>query len=243
MARLIRRAIPWLLLVGLLVAGYVYGRDYVRNHPQNVPWTALRLDDPIGTFTLRKLSALSGDGAQCRTLLEAADAGDVPVPPRRPSPECGYQDGIRIGRAPGDAAFSPEGVVTRCAVAASLLIWERQVLQPAARRHFGSQVQAIDHAGSYSCRRLYGRTEGSFSEHATANAIDIVGFRLRNGTRISVLSDWAGAGPKAAFLREVRDGACDLFATVLGPDYNAAHTDHLHLDHAEHGRSGVSVCR
>ena len=33
-----------------------------------------------------------------------------------------------------------------------------------------------------------------------------------------------------AFLREIRDGACDLFRVVLGPDYNAAHRDHFHLD-------------
>jgi hypothetical protein len=33
----------------------------------------------------------------------------------------------------------------------------------------------------------------------------------------------------------VRDGACRLFATVLSPDYNAAHRDHLHLDEAKRG--------
>ena len=32
------------------------------------------------------------------------------------------------------------------------------------------------------------------------------------------------------FTRELRDGACGLFNGVLGPDYNAAHRDHFHLD-------------
>ena len=41
---------------------------------------------------------------------------------------------------------------------------------------------AIDHFGSYSCRRLYGRDEGAWSEHARANAVDIAGFRLGDGT-------------------------------------------------------------
>nr|MBA3526869.1 extensin family protein [Sphingomonas sp.] len=47
----------------------------------------------------------------------------------------------------------------------------------------------------------------------------------------------------AAFLREVRDGACRLFPTVLSPDYNAAHRDHLHLDVANRGTAGWTLCR
>jgi hypothetical protein len=134
-------------------------------------------------------------------------------------------------------------VVTSCPVAAALTVLEREVLQPAAVRHFGKAVARIDHAGSYSCRRLYGRDEGPYSEHATAEAIDLLGFQLEDGTRISVLRDWGSEGAEAAFLREVRDGSCRLFATVLSPDYNAAHADHLHLDMAERGRTGWSVCR
>ena len=41
----------------------------------------------------------------------------------------------------------------------------------------------------------------------------------------------------------VRDGACDLFATVLSPDYNAAHADHLHFDQAMRGAMGWRGCR
>jgi hypothetical protein len=58
-----------------------------------------------------------------------------------------------------------------------------------------------------------------------------------------VLRDWSGGGDKAAFLRNVRDGACDVFATTLSPDYNAAHRDHLHLDQALRGRTGGRLCR
>ncbi len=35
---------------------------------------------------------------------------------------------------------------------------------------------------------------------------------------------------KGDFLREVRQRACDLFDVTLGPDYNAAHKNHFHLD-------------
>ncbi|MGB3738299.1 MAG: extensin family protein, partial [Pontixanthobacter sp.] len=90
----------------------------------------------------------------------------------------------------------------------------------------------IVHYGAYSCRRLYGRTEGRWSEHATGNAIDIAGFVLDDGTRVMVLDDWSGSSDRALFLKDVRDDACDVFGTVLSPDFNAAHRDHFHFDQA-----------
>ncbi len=35
---------------------------------------------------------------------------------------------------------------------------------------------------------------------------------------------------RAAFLREVRDGACQYFQAVLSPDYNRVHRSHFHFD-------------
>ena len=232
-----------LFLLVLLAAAALFLRDYIRSHPQDVPWTALDLDDPIGAFTARKLAALDDKPAQCRTLLADAGAKAVPAPDVRAGPDCGYSNGIGLTPDGRIARYSPAPLVTNCPVAAAMLILERQVIAPAAQRHLGSEVTAIEHFGSYSCRRLYGRDEGEFSEHATANALDIAGFRLADGTRIRVLQDWEGEGPKAAFLRDVHDGACALFATVLSPEYNAAHADHLHLDQADRGQMGWSLCR
>ena len=234
-----RRALWWLLVLILFGAAYIYGAEYVRRHPQDVPWTTLDLRDPAGRFTLRKLVSLGDQPAQCRALLAQAAIADLPAPPKRDG-DCGYVDGMRLAR---DTDFAPAGLVTACPVAAALALFERDALQPAAARNFASRVAVIQHAGSYSCRRLYGRAEGQFSEHASADAVDIIGFRLTDGTRISVLRDWPSAGPKGAFLRDVRDGACGLFATVLSPDYNVAHADHLHFDQAARGKMGWSLCR
>ena len=85
--------------------------------------------------------------------------------------------------------------------------------------------------------------EGEFSEHATANAIDITGFRLADETSVNVLNDWQAEGPKGRFLREIRDRSCRIFSTTLSPDYNEAHGDHFHLDQARRGARGLSVCR
>ena len=112
---------------------------------------------------------------------------------------------------------------------------------PAATALLGSRITRIEHYGAFSCRRLYGRSEGRWSEHATGNAIDIAAFVLADGRRITVREDWMGEGARARFLHRVRDGACRVFGTVLSPDYNAAHSDHLHLDQAARGFGGV--CR
>ncbi|MDQ3078194.1 MAG: extensin family protein [Pseudomonadota bacterium] len=217
----------------------------MREEPARFPWTPLSLADPIGPFTGRKLAELTGDPARCEALLGAIGDADRPAPPRPGSDSaCGYDDGIRL--LPDDEValrYAPAGLVTACPVAAALALWERDVVQPAALRIYGERVTGVDHFGSYSCRRLYGRGEGPWSEHATADAVDIAGFGLADGRRISVLRDWSGDGDDAAFLRAVRDGACDLFATVLSPDYNAAHANHLHLDQASRGATGWRGCR
>ena len=240
-----RRLIAVLLTIALVAGLALLGFATLRGNPEDLPWTPLDLGQPIGLFTGRKLAGLSDDPAKCRALLGRAGIHYAALPVANAEHgRCGYADGVRF--TPGGArriAFSPANVGVSCPVAAGLAMWEWDVLQPAARRHFGARVVRIDHFGSYSCRRLYGRDEGAWSEHATADAIDIAGFRLSDGTRITVARDWNGSGAKAAFLHEVRDGACDLFATVLSPDYNAAHHDHLHLDQARRGAIGWRACR
>lgn len=239
-----RAALGCLLGLIILAAAVLFARDYVRRHPQDFPWTRLDLAHPMGAFTGRKLAAKGDEPAQCRMLLLQAGLEDMPVDPRRASPDCGYDDGVQlVARGAREIGFQPAPLIASCPVAAALFLLEERVMQSAARRHLGSQVTAVEHAGSYSCRRLYGREEGAFSEHATADALDITGFRLADGSRVSVLEHWEGDTRRSAFLRDVRDGACRLFSTVLSPDYNEAHADHLHLDQAERGSKGWRMCR
>ena len=242
--RALRHTIGWLVALGLIGAAGVLLWAMAKGRPQDLPWTPLDLGQPIGLFTGSKLTALTGDFPQCRALLDAAGVRYTVLPPRDDGDRCGYADGVRFTDGGSRSiGFRPAGLGIACPVAAALATWEWDVVQPAAQKHFGSRVASIDHFGSYSCRRIYGRDAGNWSEHSTADAVDIAGFRLANGERITVVGDWRGTDAKAAFLRDVRDGACDLFATTLSPDYNAAHRDHLHLDQANRGSMGWRACR
>lgn len=241
--RALRRLVGGAVTLGVLLAIGFAVWAFARARPQDLPWTPLDLGAPVGMFTGRKLTALGEDFLKCRALLSQAGVRYTALPSVEQG-QCGYTDGVRLRKEGAlRLAFRPPDLGVSCPVAAALAVWEWNILQPAARKHLNSRVTGLIHFGSYSCRRMYGRSSGDFSEHATADAIDVAGFRLANGREVRVVADWQGDGPEAAFLREVRDGACDLFSTVLSPEYNAAHRDHLHLDQAERGATGWRACR
>ena len=232
-----------IVLAGAILSLLLVGYAYLKKRPQDLPWTGLDLAQPVGMFTGRKIAALGQSPDQCRALLDRAGVAYTAIPPTG-SGQCRYGDAVRLKGDKDAVAWSPASVAPSCPVVAALKLWEWHVVQPAAQRHLGQPVGTISHFGSFSCRRLYGRSEGDFSEHATADAIDIAAFTLEDGRRISVVNDWTGADKDAAaFLRSVRDGACGLFSTVLSPDYNSAHRDHLHFDQADRGAFGWRACR
>lgn len=208
--------------------------------PQHLPWRPLRVDDPLGSGTGLKLMRLEGNPEACRTVLAGGGVRTADRPDRPDDRDqggfCALENVLTLRG--GTTPLRPAGPVLTCPVALSFAIWERQVVQPAAREILGSELAGVEHYGTYACRRVGGGEGGRPSEHATANALDVAGFRLRNGRRITVASDWADEGPEGRFLRAVRDGACETFETVLGPEYNAAHRDHFHLD-----RGPYRVCR
>lgn len=227
------------VLIALICAYLVW----TRARPQDSPFAPLDLTQPIGMFTGRKLTALGDDTRQCHTLLFRAGVRYQALPPGG-SGQCSYDNAVRLGKGGALRIDYPGRLDLACPVAAALAVWEREIVQPAAERHLGTRVTRMDHFGSYSCRRLYGRSTGDWSEHARANAIDIAGFRFADGGRVTIIGGWSGgSAAEQAFLREVRDGACRLFATVLSPEYNAAHRDHLHLDQAARGGMGWRACR
>ena len=226
----------------LLVTAAVFGGRWLHDHPQHNPWAPLQIDHPPGWATVGKLARLRDDPQECRAVLVRSAVAFDDLPPRG-SGTCRREDRVTLASSPAIAVrLTPPPADSTCAVAAGLAIWLRHDVQPAAERLLGQPVRAVEHYGTASCRRIGGGTTGRWSEHATGNAIDIGAFVLGDGRRVSVLGGWQGTSNEALFLHTVRDRACKVFGTVLSPDYNAAHADHLHLDQAGRGR-GWSFCR
>lgn len=191
------------------------------------PWAPLDVTAPPNLLTPYKLWRLRGDPGLCAQALASSTLKVTAQADTTGESRCPLHDVVRVSGGPIGLSSS---FLATCPVAVAFALFERNVLQPAAQAAFQSRVVRVDHLGSFACRNIYNRAQGRLSQHATANALDIAGFRLADGRRVSVLKGWAGSAGEAAFLRQVRDGACTSFNTVLSPDYNAAHRNHLHLD-------------
>ena len=221
-----------ILMLGIL--GVIAVFAHIDRLPEgDKPWGEARLDEPIGRFSYDHIAALRSDPVACYAALDGSEMDYTPVEPRAPRPNasCGWDAAVQVTQSNLDYA-TPEPEVASCALAAALYVWEREVVRPAALAHLGSDAVEVVHYGTYACRRVNNSQAGSWSEHAGANAIDVAGFRLADGREIGV-RHWDVDDERAAFLREVRDGSCPLFRGVLGPEYNAAHDDHFHLDMGE----------
>ncbi len=140
---------------------------------------------------------------------------------------CGIQEAVRVRQSV--TLWNHPGLLT-CTMASRLWDFETQVVEPAAERNFGQKVRKMWNAGTYDCRHRRSDRPQRMSEHAFGRAIDVTGFQLDDGRRVSVLRDWHGKGAKSVFLHEVAAGACRVFNVVITPDSNALHRDHFHLD-------------
>lgn len=230
--------IAFLLLVLLAVAA-IKIMGWVRAHPQHFRSAPFSLDHDLGYATRAKLVKLGTADAACFAAMDAANVAYE----RRPSVgegQCLASQRMIFTGNDDFPTMAPAGAAPACAISAGMILWQRDVVGPQAEALFGQPVVKMENMGSYNCRSVRGGN--SASEHSSANAIDISAFILADGTRISLLGDWEDEGAKGAFLRAVRDGACDIFTTTLSPDYNAAHANHFHLDLANR-TGGWSICR
>lgn len=175
----------------------------------------------------------------CLATLGRTNANFTPVPDQYFGAGCSTRNAVRLSALAGDSArlsVTNLGPVA-CPLANTFAAWARFGVDRAARQIMGSPLARIETMGSYNCRTVAGTER--LSAHARAEAIDVAAFVLADGRRISVLGDWTGGDNQArAFLQTVQASACKRFGTVLGPAYNAAHRDHLHLE-----LSGRAFCR
>ena len=212
------------LLFLLLLAGCMAGGGQDRRPPPR----------PRGARPVTLALPTSRETQACYADLSREDVRFSPLPDRD------YGGGCRLI---GTLQLIDIGVpvtnlkAMRCGLARNFTAWVDYAVAPAARQMLGSDLVRIESMGSYACRAVVGApgAGGRLSGHATANAVDISGFVLKDGHRITIQQNWNGGDAQArAFLRTIRASACKRFGTVLSPDYNAVHYNHLHLedDHA-----------
>ncbi|MBN8553203.1 MAG: extensin family protein [Caulobacterales bacterium] len=202
----------------------------------------------IDAETDRCMQALRDAGVEVERAADIDDGGF-----------CVIQGAVRLTGG-ALTPLRPEGLVMRCPLAIRYVIWERQTLRPAAEEILGSPVAGVEAGSYACRRVNGSTNPSERpSEHASGNALDIPAIVLQDGRRITVADDWGpirsdsraarlereasgqlpplfgppvadATAPEGRFLRRIRSEACSVFGTVLGPEYNSAHRDHLHLD-------------
>ena len=190
------------------------------------PFAPIDLSYKPGIATYAQLLRLKGNREACFIALDEAGVGYTPLEDApRGERGCGLFDALTL-----DQTLTPYSATLQmtCAQSAAVYMWERHVVRPAAVEFFDAPLARIETYGSFSCRNIAGSRR--LSQHAFGNALDVSGFRLEDGRVIDVEAHWDAGGKEGKFLRRVHEGACGLFSVTLGPEYNAAHADHFHMD-------------
>jgi hypothetical protein len=177
------------------------------------------------------------DDAECRARLGTLGVAFTPHEPLADG-TCGAQRPLRVTALPDGLALSAP-VVTRCPVAEALARWGSDV-RAAAAKHLGARPVRLLIGGSYECRGRNHDPGAKLSEHAYADAVDVMGFGFEGRPDLPVA---AGQGsPEAAFLAETRAKACEQFTTVLGPGTDSEHANHFHFD-LRARKNGYRLCQ
>jgi hypothetical protein len=176
----------------------------------------------------------------CRLELTDDIAIAPSIPDIRGAGGCGGEDLVRL-----EAVVLPDkrqvsvkpAAVLRCTMATAIADWIRSDIAPLADR-LGSAVSNLDNFDSFECRGRNRVAGAKLSEHGRANALDVRGFRLADGTFISLTDRTVPRQLREAVLHSV----CKRFSTVLGPSSDWYHEDHIHLDLMER-RGNYRICQ
>jgi len=169
-------------------------------------------------------------------------------PPYTPAPP-GAEEHVPLGRPRDPGVTASAGPVEvkpaatlACPLVSALDQWIATAVQPAALRWFHQPVVEIKQISAYSCRGMNGNSSAHISEHAFGNALDIAGFVLADGHKVTVQYGWHGSAEEQAFLHDVQLAACNEFTTVLAPGANIYHYNHIHVDLMRR-YSGRRICQ
>jgi hypothetical protein len=175
----------------------------------------------------------------CRAALTEEIAIAPSIPDVHGPGGCGGTDLVRL-----EAIMLPDkhrvavtpAATLRCAMASAIADWVRTDIAPLTEK-LGSEITALDNFDSYECRGFNRIPGAHLSEHGRANALDVRAFKLADGRSISLTDRTVSRETRESVLHSV----CARFMTVLGPDSDGYHEDHIHLDLAER-RNNYRIC-
>jgi hypothetical protein len=214
----VKRLVP---LLGFVLSGCLFGgggNDRLPPPPRR----------PAGSPPITLNLPTSRETQQCYADLSREEVRYSPLPDRDYGGGCTVIGAVQLI----DIGVPVTGLkAMRCGLAEEFIGWTRNALAPAAYQILGSRLVKIETFGTYACRNTIGTATERLSGHAIANAVDVSAFILEDGRRVSVESDWRSDNPEIRrFFEVIHSSACKRFGTVLSPDYNAAHHNHLHLE-------------
>ena len=176
----------------------------------------------------------------CRQALTDNVAIAPSIPAIHGPGACGGEDLVRL-----EAIVLPDkrrvkvspAATLRCPAASVIADWVRTDIAPLAQK-LGSHLAELDNFESYDCRTFNGVKGAHLSEHGHANALDLHAFKLADGRSVELTDR---SQPRE--LREnVLHSACTRFTTVLGPDSDWHHENHIHLDLMER-HNNYRICQ
>jgi len=154
---------------------------------------------------------------------------------------CGADQVVQYLHGPGTIRIYPYPLVT-CQLALALGRLE-EVANRTAKELLSTEVVAITQGGTYNCRSM--ARFKIISEHSFANAIDIFGFKLKDGRSVPVLGYFGdpkkpASSPEARFLRLLANRLFDeqVCSVVVTRFYDELHRNHIHCDMARYHVDG-----
>jgi len=214
----VKRLVP---LLGFVLSGCLFGgggNDRLPPPPRR----------PAGAPPITLNLPTSRETQQCYADLSREEVRYSPLPDRDYGGGCTVIGAVQLI----DIGVPVTGLkAMRCGLAEEFIGWTRNAVAPAAFQILGSRLVKVETFGTYACRNTIGTTTERLSGHALANAVDVSAFVLADGRRVSIEGDWRSDNDDVRrFLEVIHTSACKRFGTVLSPDYNAAHHNHLHLE-------------
>jgi hypothetical protein len=152
---------------------------------------------------------------------------------------CGLQSPLALSAVTANGRQIPfsNAVTTDCGMATALPGWIGDVDRFLLATE-NTRIATVNVGTGYMCRNVNNGATGNLSFHAFGDAVDVMGFTLEDGRTIAVETAWPGTVPGGSqLIRFAHDAACTRFTTVLGPEADAQHQDHLHLDLGCHGKT------